>query len=218
VASLRRFPWRLPKYTDPTQDEEVPEAPSSALQGKAVEIGAFLSASQDGTVYGISTGRCTMQAAALEPFNVTLSLPEGSSSFGAGKTVLAVPGMVVSTPPMANFSQEGGARVFSSGNTTYIMPLMRMVSVTTERDLNTTVHLITLSVPSIQQGFSATGTFNIMRRTIGTEAAEHARNVERSGTATLYVDGAQALQFQVQAGEKVRIVVLYRMVQLTKIG
>jgi hypothetical protein len=196
---------------------QLPEAPASALQGKAAEIGYFLSASQDGTVYGVPTGRCTMSSVFLDPFNVTLALPEGPSSFPANKTALAVQGIAFSAPPAANYSQ-GGARIFSSGNTTYIMPLMRLVSVATERELGTTVHLVTLSVPSIQQGFSASGTFNMMRRTLGTDRAEYARDVKAGGTAELYVDGAQAASFQVQAGDKVKVVVLYSKIQLSKIG
>jgi hypothetical protein len=105
-----------------------------------------------------------------------------------------------------------------SGSTTYIIPLMRLVSVATERELGTTVHLVTLSVPSIQQGFSASGTFNMMRRTLGTDRAEYARDVKAGGTAELYVDGAQAASFQVQAGDKVKVVVLYSKIQLSKIG
>jgi hypothetical protein len=197
---------------------QLPEAPVSALQGKAAEIGYFLSASQDGTVYGVPTGRCTMSSVSLDPFNVTLALPEGPSSFPANKTALAVQGVMFSAPPSANYSQVGGARIFSSGNTTYIMPLMRLVSVATERELGTTVHLVTLSVPSIQQGFSASGTFNVMRRTLGTDRAEYARDVKAGGTADLYVDGAQAASFAVQAGDKVKVVVLYNKIQLEKIG
>jgi len=201
---------------------QVPEAPASALQEKVVEIGSFLSASQDGTVYGVSTGRCTMSSVRLDPFNITLTLPEGPSVFPANKTALAVPGMVVSAPPAGNYSQGGGAKIFmdssGNGNTAYIMPLMRMVSVTTERELGTTIHLVTLSVPSIQQGFSATGTFNVMRRTTGTESAEYARDVEMSGSATLYVDREPAAAFQVQAGDKVKIMVLYNKVQLIRTG
>jgi len=199
---------------------QLPEAPASALQGKAAEIGYFLSASQDGTVYGVPTGRCTMSSVFLDPFNVTLALPEGPSSFPANKTALAVQGIAFSAPPAANYSQGGGARIFSSGNTTYIMPLMRLVSVATEteRELGTTVHLVTLSVPSIQQGFSASGTFNMMRRTLGTDLAEYARDVKAGGTAELYVDGAQAAAFAVQAGDKVKVVVLYSKIQLSKIG
>jgi hypothetical protein len=197
---------------------QLPEAPVSALQGKAAEIGYFLSASQDGTVYGVQTGRCTISSVSLDPFNVTLALPEGPSSFPANKTALAVQGVMFSAPPSANYSQGGGARIFSSGNTTYIMPLMRLASVATERELGTTVHLITLSVPSIQQGFSASGTFNMMRRTLGTDRAEYARDVKAGGTAELYVDGAQAASFQVQAGDKVKVVVLYSKIQLAKIG
>jgi len=201
---------------------QVPEAPASALQGKVVEIGSFLSASQDGTVYGVSTGRCTMSSAQLEPFTLTLQLPEGPSYVPANKTALAVPGMVVSAPPAGNFSLSGGARVFggtlNGSQAMFIMPLMKMVSVTTERELGTTVHLITLSVPSIQQGFSASGTFNIMRRTTGTENAEYARDVEMSGSATLYVDGEPATAFSVQAGDKVKVMVLYNKVQLIRTG
>jgi hypothetical protein len=197
---------------------QLPEAPVSALQSKAAEIGYFLSASQDGTVYGVSTGRCTMSSVFLDPFNVTLALPEGPSSFPANKTALAVQGAVFSAPPAANYSQGGGARIFSSGSTTYIMPLMRLASVATERELGTTVHLVTLSVPSIQQGFSASGTFNMMRRTLGTDLAEYARDVKAGGTAELYVDGAQAASFQVQAGDKVKVLVLYSKIQLSKIG
>jgi hypothetical protein len=97
---------------------------------------------------------------------------------------------------------------------------MRLVSVATEteRELGTTVHLVTLSVPSIQQGFSASGTFNMMRRTLGTDRAEYARDVKAGGTADLYVDGAQAAAFAVQAGDKVKVVVLYSKIQLVKIG
>jgi hypothetical protein len=97
---------------------------------------------------------------------------------------------------------------------------MRLVSVATEteRELGTTVHLVTLSVPSIQQGFSASGTFNMMRRTLGTDLAEYARDVKAGGTAELYVDGAQAAAFAVQAGDKVKVVVLYSKIQLAKIG
>jgi hypothetical protein len=163
-----------------------------------------------------------MSSVSLDPFNVTLALPEGPSSFPANKTALAVQGIAFSAPPSANYSQGGGARIFSSGNTTYIMPLMRLASVATEteteRELGTTVHLITLSVPSIQQGFSASGTFNMMRRTLGTDRAEYARDVKAGGTADLYVDGAQAASFQVQAGDKVKVVVLYSKIQLAKIG
>jgi hypothetical protein len=113
---------------------QLPEAPVSALQGKAAEIGYFLSASQDGTVHGVPTGRCTMSSVSLDPFNVTLALPEGPSSFPANKTALAVQGIAFSAPPSANYSQGGGARIFSSGNTTYIMLLMRLVSVATETE------------------------------------------------------------------------------------
>ena len=159
-----------------------------------------------------------MSSVFLDPFNVTLALPEGPSSFPANKTALAVQGIVFSAPPAANYSQGGGVRIFSSGNTTYIMPLMRLASVATERELGTTVHLVTLSVPSIQQGFSASGTFNMMRRTLGTDRAEYARDVKAGGTAELYVDGAQAAAFAVQAGDKVKVVVLYSKIQLSKIG
>jgi len=197
---------------------QLPEAPVSALQGKAAEIGYFLSASQDGTVYGVPTGRGTISSVFLDPFNVTLALPEGPSSFPANKTALAVQGVIFSAPPSANYSQGGGARIFSSGSTTYIMPLMKLASVATERELGTTVYLVTLSVPLIQQGFSASGTFNMMRRTLGTDLAEYARDVKAGGTAELYVDGAQATAFAVQAGDKVKVVVLYSKIQLSKIG
>ncbi|MGC8937193.1 MAG: hypothetical protein ACP5KV_07545 [Candidatus Methanomethylicaceae archaeon] len=195
---------------------QLPEAPASGLQGKLAEIGALLSSG--GTVYGVPTGKYSMVSVRLDPFNLTLQLPEGPSSISANKTALAVQGMVLSAPPAANFSQGGGARIFTSGNTTYIMPLMKLVSVTTEQELGTSVHLVTLSVPVIQEGFSAAGTFNIMGRTAGTESEKFERDVGLGGTAVLYVDGEPATTFSVKAGDKVRIVVIYNKILLARIG
>lgn len=203
---------------------QVPEAPATAFQGKIPEISALLTASQDGVVYGVSTGRCAMSSVQLEPFNITLRLPEGSSWVLANKTALAVQGMVLSLPPAPSPGNttsppaSGGVKAFFSSSTssTYIMPLMRLASVTTEKELGATVHLITLSVPSIQQDFSAAGTFSIMRKTVGTESAEYARSVRMGGTAVLFVDGEQVAALQVQAGEKVKVVVVYDRIQLIK--
>jgi hypothetical protein len=187
---------------------QIPSATISSIQDKIIEMIELLSDKND-IIYGFSTGNFIIKSIKMNPFIIKLSLPEGDYFININKTALLISKLSLSIP-----YNNDKLIIISSEEGTFIIP-KPWININVTEELGVKNYIIKLSLISIQEGFSASGIFNI-KKIENIETIEYSRNINKDGIFIFYIDENPIVSFSAQAGEKISIIIIYHSIQLSK--
>ncbi|MCC6013670.1 MAG: hypothetical protein LM593_04800 [Candidatus Verstraetearchaeota archaeon] len=185
---------------------QIPSATISSIQDKIIEIIDLL-LDKRSVVYGVSTGDFIIKSIKMNSFIIRVSLPEGDQFISINKTALLISKLSLTIP----YNDDKIAIIPLEEGTIIIPKPYIDIAITEELGIKT--YIIKLSIISIQEGFSALGVFNI-KKIEKIETLEISRNMNKDGIFTFYIDEEQKTSFLVKSGEKIRIIINYKEIQL----
>ena len=187
---------------------QIPDITISSIQNKIIEIIELLLLDKNSIVYGVSTGNFIMKSIEINPFIIKLSLPEGDYFININKTALLISKLSLSIPYYNNKID-----IIQSEEGTIIIPKPYIDIIITE-ELNIKTYIIKLSIISIEEGFSSSGIFNIIKKISDIKTIEFSRNINKDGLFIFYIDEKPINSFLAQAGEKIKIIIIHKSIQL----
>ncbi|MEM1573736.1 MAG: hypothetical protein QXI49_02635 [Candidatus Methanomethylicaceae archaeon] len=192
----------------------IQEAPISTIQLKILEIKKAIELLNMKTnIYGVYTGKFSLESIEIEPFSILLKIPGGEQFIFVKRLALKINDLKFSNELKSNFTYNNPSLKISNS---YIIPIASITFTKTDMEFGSKINYINIKVPLLLN-FKASGNFDLSISLINKTHEVYDFEIIEKSTIELYIDGERALIFSCEIGEKLKIVIEYLFIKIERI-
>lgn len=197
------------------QAMHIQEAPISAIQLKICEIKIAFELAIMGlktNVYGVYTGKHSLESVEVEPFCILLKMPGGDQLIFTRRIALKINGLKLFNQLESNFTYNQPSLKISDS---YIIPIVSLTFTKTDMEFGSKINHVNIRVPLLLN-FKASGSFDLSILLIDKAYEVYDFEIIEKSTVELYIDGERALIFSCDIGDKLKLVIEYLIIKMER--